>query len=152
MKKIINIFTYLLVIILIICICDIFYNKFIRKNKLPLLFNYYIFNVVSGSMEDELHVGDYILIKKSNKYVVGDIVTYKKDNYYITHRIVSINGNKVITKGDANNTNDKEINIKDIIGKYVYKCMFIGFLIEYKFFIIGLLLIFYIIYLLIKKE
>ena len=62
-----------------------------------------IYKVKTGSMEDGIHAGDYILVYKKNKYNIGDVVTYKKSNYYITHRIVKKNGNKIITKGDANN-------------------------------------------------
>ena len=37
-----------------------------------------IYEVKTGSMEDGIHVGDYILIIKKNNYKVGDVVTYKK--------------------------------------------------------------------------
>ena len=38
-----------------------------------------IYEVKTGSMEDGIHAGDYILIVKKNNYKVGDVVTYKKD-------------------------------------------------------------------------
>lgn len=92
-----------------------------------------IYKVKTGSMEDGIHVGDYILICKKKDYKLKEIVTYKKDNYYITHRIVKKNGNKFITKGDANNIEDEEIELKSIVGKVIYSGGILNFLIDYKY-------------------
>ena len=99
-----------------------------------------IYKVQTGSMEDGIHVGDYIFIIRQNDYKVDDVVTYKKDNYHVTHRIIKENGDKVITKGDANNTEDKEISKSDIIGKVIYKGGLLNFVINFKFAIVSLLL------------
>ena len=100
-----------------------------------------IYEVETGSMEQGIHAGDYVLICEKSKYVVGDIVTYRKDDYFITHRIIkSINGNKVITKGDANNVEDEEIDINSIEGKVIYHGGLLNFIIDYKFAIISLFL------------
>ena len=96
-------------------------------------------------METQIHKGDYIIVKNTNNYKKGDIVTYKENDYYITHRIVEINGNKVITKGDANNTNDEEIDKNDIVGKYIFKHKIINILINYKYIFIGVILVLFII-------
>ena len=104
-----------------------------------------IYKVKTGSMEDGIHAGDYILIHKKNTYKVGDVVTFKKDGYHVTHRIIKKNGNKVVTKGDANNIEDDEININSIIGKVIYTGGILNFLIDYKYFIAGFLLILYLI-------
>ena len=84
-------------------------------------FGFRIYKIGSGSMEPYLKVNDYIIVKEKKDYHVGNVVTYKKNNEYITHRIKSIDGDIVITQGDNNNTEDKPINKKDIIGKLVYK-------------------------------
>lgn len=100
-----------------------------------------IYEVETGSMEQGIHAGDYVLICEKSKYVVGDIVTYRKADYFITHRIIkSINGNKVITKGDANNVADEEIDINSIVGKVIYHGGLLNFIIDYKFAIISLFL------------
>ena len=104
-----------------------------------------IYKVKTGSMEDGIHTGDYILIVKKNTYKVGDIVTFKKGEYFVTHRIVKKNGNIIVTKGDANNIEDEEININSIVGEVVYAGGIINYLINYKFFIAGFLLILYLI-------
>ena len=92
-----------------------------------------IYKVETGSMEDNIHTGDYILILKKNNYQVGDIVTYIKDGYHVTHRIIKKNGNKVITKGDANNTADEEIKVSNIVGKVIYHGGLLNFVIDFKY-------------------
>ena len=100
-----------------------------------------IYEVETGSMENGIHIGDYVLICRKNEYVVGDIVTYRKNDYYITHRIIkSINGDKVITKGDANNVADDEIDKSAIVGKVILIGGLLNFLIEFKFGIASLFL------------
>ena len=100
-----------------------------------------IYEVETGSMEHGIHIGDYVLICRKKEYVVGDIVTYRKENYYITHRIIkSINGNKVITKGDANNVEDDEIDKSAIVGKVILIGGILNFIIDYKFGIVSLFL------------
>ena len=111
-----------------------------------------IYKVKTGSMEDGIHAGDYILIYKKSTYRVGDIVTFKKDGYHVTHRIIKKNGSKVVTKGDANNIEDEEININSIIGKVIYTGGILNFLINYKFYIAGFLLFLYLISWYIEKN
>ncbi len=138
LKKIKNIFLDLMIVALILLIII----EITNRNKPINIFDYYLFYVKSGSMENTLCVGDYIIIKKSNNYNVGDIVTYKKDNgMYITHRIVSINDDKVTTKGDANKVNDPEISREIIIGKLVFKSVFLNFIIKNKLIVILIIII-----------
>ena len=92
-----------------------------------------IYIVKTGSMEDGIHAGDYILIIKKNNYQVGDIVTFQKEGHHVTHRIIKKNGNKVITKGDANNTADEEIKVSNIVGKVIYHGGLLNFVIDFKY-------------------
>lgn len=103
-------------------------------------FGYRIFEVSSGSMKPALDVNDLIIIKREKEYEKGDIITYRSENVYITHRIVSVYDETVITKGDANNTEDEPVSKKDIVGKYIYKFRINGFIVylfsEFKFWIL----------------
>lgn len=99
-----------------------------------------IYKVMTHSMENKIHAGDYLLVIKNKEYKKGDIVTYKKENYYITHRIIKINKNSVITKGDANNINDAKINKSDIVGKVIFKHKIFNFIINNRI-ILGLSII-----------
>ena len=82
-------------------------------------------------MRDTLQVNDYIIVRKSNNYKVGDIVTYRLEDKTITHRIVEVNGSKIITKGDANFNIDKSISKKQIVGKVIFHGSLINFLVKY---------------------
>ena len=85
-----------------------------------------IYRVGSGSMEPNIHVNDLIIIKKSNNYKVNDVVTYKDGNDFVTHRIVSISKDQIVTKGDANNVEDKPIKEGSIVGKMIYRFKHVG--------------------------
>lgn len=103
-----------------------------------------IYKVLTGSMEDGIHTGDYIIVKHTKDLEVGDIVTYKRSNYYITHRIIELDKErgKLITKGDANNIeDDPAVDMSEVVGKCMYKSALIKFIITYKFVLIFLFLI-----------
>lgn len=91
--------------------------------ELPDINGYSLLEVVSGSMEPKISKGDMIVIDtKIKKYKEKDIVTFKDSNgSFVTHRILEINDDEVITKGDANNTIDDPINLDDIVGKYIFQ-------------------------------
>ena len=114
------------VILLIITLIILTFNIFSALDK-PF-FGYRIFEVGSGSMEPTLSIND-LIITKEGTYEKNDIVTYKKGNTYITHRIISINGDEIITKGDSNNTNDDPISKDDIVGKFVHLLRINGFVV-----------------------
>ena len=111
-----------------------------------------IYNVETGSMEDKIHAGDYILLWKHDSYKVGDVITYNVDHYFVTHRIITIDDDKIITKGDANNLEDKEIHENQIIGKMIYCGGILNFIIKFKFAIISFLIGLYLLSCYIDKE
>lgn len=104
-----------------------------------------IYKVMTGSMETGIHRGDYIFVTKTNNYKKRDIITYKNNNYYITHRIVRIEGDYIITKGDANNVEDEKISKDVIVGKFIYKSKILNYIFDYKIVIIISTILLYII-------
>lgn len=86
--------------------------------------------VLSGSMEPAVSVGDLLIISEGNNYQVGDIVVYQSGRIAVTHRIVSISGDEVITRGDANNAEDEPISLERIKGKVVMIIPFVGYLVK----------------------
>lgn len=82
-------------------------------------FGYTVFEVSTGSMAKTLNVYDVILVEITKDVQVGDIITFKQDNELITHRIMEMDENELITKGDANNTEDKAITKDAIVGKVI---------------------------------
>ena len=81
---------------------------------------YTIFQVVTGSMEPVIKIDDIVIVKITKDVKEDDIITYKADDNFITHRIIKINNDSIITKGDANNTEDTPISEDAIVGKVVY--------------------------------
>ncbi len=124
MKKILMAIGYIILVVLLLII--------ILINLLSALditvFGFRTYKIGSGSMEPALKVNNLIIIKEFKDYEIGDIVTFNYKGDKVTHRIVSINENEVITKGDANNTNDKPIKKEDIIGKVIYNFTVINYI------------------------
>ena len=140
LKLIVDILTSILIGIVTLYLIFALYNKFINKNGNFLIGKYYIFQIVTGSMENELFAGDYIVVEKCDDYKVGDIITYMENDYYITHRINEMDKNKIVTKGDANNSSDSPISKDKIVGKFLFKERILTFLTKYKVMVLAILL------------
>ncbi|MGG5314874.1 signal peptidase I [Enterococcus sp. AZ072] len=102
------------------------------------IFGYRFYQVLTDSMAPQpdspkggFYSGDIVLVKlvDSNQIKEGDIVTFQvgDSDRYLTHRMVGrldeLNGKKgdyIITKGDANNTNDPPIEADRIYGKVTF--------------------------------
>jgi len=105
----------------------------LKNNEVPNIFNRAILYVKTPSMEDTIMAGDLIFINvKDTDYNEEDIISFRrpdKPEIIITHRIESINGNLITTKGDNNLTSESwEINFSDafVIGTYVGKSRMLG--------------------------
>lgn len=124
LEKIFKIVTDILLFIIIIAIfftIYAYYQKDVLKRDYISYFGYTFFEVASGSMSDTINIKDLVIIKIGNDNLkVDDIVTYKNNEDFITHRIVSINDNTIITKGDANNDSDRPVDISNVLGKVVF--------------------------------
>lgn len=118
----------ILVFLVFICI-SVFIQTRVNPNKIPSIFGYKPFVVLSGSMEAEIFKGDLAVTREVDIDTLqeNDIVAFRDaDNHVVTHRIVDVvtenNEKKLITKGDNNNSNDsKAVEAKDIEGKYLFK-------------------------------
>ena len=111
-----------------------------------------IYNVLTGSMEDNIHAGDYILIIKKDEYKVGDIVTFEREGYFITHRIIKKDGSVITTKGDANNVEDENTNVSKIVGKVILIGGILNFVIRYKYALVGSILTLYLLTCIFSKD
>ena len=86
-----------------------------------------MFSVVSESMEPTLHVGDMVVIAKSD-YQVGDIVVYMRGSIPIIHRIIEKNNEGFIIKGDNNPVSDPGVvKQSQIVGKSVVVFPVLGY-------------------------
>ncbi|HBJ12350.1 MAG TPA: signal peptidase I [Clostridiales bacterium] len=118
------IFDIILFIILAIALI-IAYNHIqinIKGNTYTTMLGYSAFEVATGSMSNTIEIGDVILVKliePNETLSENEIVVFTQDTTLVTHRIIKINGDQIITKGDANNTQDDPISRGQIIGKVV---------------------------------
>ena len=106
----------------------------------PKIFkNFYPFGiktaiVLTGSMEPTLNIDDFVILRELKGRVnVNDIVSYKRpgEKNEVLHRVVSVNKNIVITKGDANNKEDDPIDVMQITDVYVRKVKYLGKIIAF---------------------
>lgn len=129
-----KIFSYIILlfslIIIIFSTTLLIQIKILNKNY-GSLFGYTVLEVKSGSMQQEIQIGDLVIVKilasleddginqiKEN-INIDDIITFSRENHLITHRVIEKDQDSLITKGDANNTEDKPIKYEDIVGKVV---------------------------------
>lgn len=94
----------------------------IKGNTYTTMLGYSDFEVATGSMSNTIEIGDVILVKliePNETLSENEIVVFTQDTTLVTHRIIKINGDQIITKGDANNTQDDPISRGQIIGKVV---------------------------------
>ena len=128
-KKIWNIFTTVIVIVVVLC------AVFLMGTR---LMGYKVFNVVSGSMAPTYNVGDLIYVKAvaPESVKVGDPITFvlNEDLAVATHRVIDINAAEehFYTKGDANDSADAApVHFKNLIGVPKFSIPKLGYVSDY---------------------
>ena len=96
------------------------------RDPLPMPFGIGAANVLSDSMEPAFSRGTLLIVKKEENLKEGDIVVYQSGKNLIVHRIVRLDGNQVVTQGDANNVPDEPFDRKMIKGVAVGKVAYAG--------------------------
>ena len=95
---------------------------------------YNLYLVRSESMRPAINMGDLIITGPMNGLINGEveagtIVTYEKSKELVTHRVQSVDGEALITKGDAVEDADPwPVTLSDVRGIYLFKIPFVGFL------------------------
>lgn len=110
--------TIVLFVILGICLY-MFISLNILSKKYVNFFSYTMFQIASNSMAPTITTEDLILVKITKDVDVNDVITFHEGKILVTHRVMSKTSNGFITKGDANNENDKHITSDQVIGKVV---------------------------------
>lgn len=101
---------------------------------LPLLIGWHSYIVLSGSMEPHYPVGSlvYIMPTPADNLVAGAVVAFEGvGGTTVTHRIVSVDLERelLITKGDANQTNDPvPVSFDNVLGKVMFCLPLAGYL------------------------
>jgi signal peptidase I len=90
---------------------------------------YGLYFVKSGSMEPTINVGDIVITGPADKIAAGDIITFENNESVVTHRVVTVEGDQVTTKGDANKAADtSKTGVSQIKGRYLFKIPAVGYL------------------------
>lgn len=119
LKMILRIIALSLVGIFLGCNIYLWNAQSLTGNALPMPFGVGAAIVLSGSMEPALCVDDLIFVKAQDSYKVGDVVVFQSGSMLVVHRILEIDADTVVTKGDANNAADEEMDISVIKGRVV---------------------------------
>lgn len=134
-------------VLLFFCIVVLSITSFVQINflgyKVPVFFGYSYVDVLSGSMEPTIHIGDLALCKTDKDYETGDAILFwdEKSDVLVLHRIQGIDETgSFITKGDANNINDLSVvPVEHIQGKLVSVYPEMGSLLSYFFSVPGVI-------------
>lgn len=120
----VNIVLCMLLIPVILINVTVIVSSYIHSDEIPSVFGIKPVAVLSGSMEDTFMTGDLIFVQKTDTASLkeNDVICYLQDGQAVTHRIVEVEQGEdgtvsYITKGDANNTEDRErVNPEQVQG------------------------------------
>jgi signal peptidase len=90
--------------------------------------------VRSESMKPAINMGDIVVTGPigglfSGEVEAGDIVTYQRAGELVTHRVLSIEDDTLVTKGDAVEDADPwPVTLSDVSGVYLFKIPYLGYL------------------------
>lgn len=122
-KNFLNIVIDIIIVILMVCVVFACIS-FIQVNFLNMeymnLFGYTVFKTETGSMKNTIGIGDFVIVKIGKDVEYNDIITFKEKNAFITHRIIEINDENIVTKGDNNTAKDEPISRENVVGKVVF--------------------------------
>jgi signal peptidase len=94
---------------------------------------YDMYMVRSGSMEPSVNTGDMVIMGPnggllSGTLKPGKIVTYEREGDLITHRIIAIQDDMLVTKGDSVEEPDPwMVAPEDVRGVYIFKVPAVGY-------------------------
>ena len=145
MKKIVT--NIVLGLIIIFGVCIVVLN----------IIGFKTYRVISDSMAPNIYKNAIAIVKTYDDNITleeNDIIAFNVNDKLVLHRIEEINGEEIITKGDANDSLDSPISIDSVIGVYVFSIPLIGILFAsiYPWIIIILSIFCYIIIKQIYKE
>lgn len=95
--------------------------------------DYNMYLVRSESMKPAIKMGDMVVIGPLDGPIRGEvkpgsIVTYHRGAELVTHRVLSVDGDTLMTKGDAVEDADPwPVSLSDIRGVYLFKIPSIGY-------------------------
>lgn len=124
----------LILVPILIMNLSILFQANTNEDKVPSIFGYKPFIVLSGSMETDIKVGDLIITKNVDPTTlgIGDVIAFRDPEGTITtHRIIEMvecyQDTCFITKGDNNSSQDQQlVELSDVEGIYVGRIPQVG--------------------------
>ena len=92
--------------------------------------DYSLYIVRSGSMAPAINTVDAVIVGPAvtGSIKPGDIITYAIGKTLITHRVLSVDGNTLITKGDANKAPDPSpVLLSQVQSRYLFRIPYVGY-------------------------
>jgi len=89
--------------------------------------------VRSESMKPAINMGDMVITGPpggllNGEVEAGTIVTYERGAELVTHRVLSVDGVTLVTKGDAVEDSDPwPVTLSDVKGVYLFKIPYVGY-------------------------
>jgi len=121
-----KIFVWIVTIILAVVLAGVAFLYFSPGHDMRL--------VRSESMKPAINMGDLVVTGPlgglfSGEVEAGDIVTYQRGEELVTHRVLSVEGDTLVTKGDAVEDPDPwAVTLSDVRGVYLFKVPYMGYL------------------------
>jgi signal peptidase I len=79
-------------------------------------------HVNGGSMQPFIQRGDWVVIepvKAPEMLKKGEIILFSRGNEFVIHRIIKLEDEKIITRGDWTRIKDPPISHNDVVGKVI---------------------------------
>lgn len=83
--------------------------------------------VVTQSMAPSIPAGSLVYVVETGEYTVGDVVTFRHDGKLVTHRVVEVESDRYVTRGDANDGRDAPVSHDRIVGEVVFSVPLYGY-------------------------
>lgn len=85
-------------------------------------------------MAPTINMGDMVVVGPldnpfGKRVEAGNVVTYERDSELITHRLLSVDGESLVTKGDAVEDPDPwRVTLSNVRGVYLFRIPYVGYL------------------------
>lgn len=96
------------------------------------LFGVGLYQIVSGSMEPEINVGDVVVAKNCtiDSLSVGDNVVFIYGDKLVTHKVQQVGDGFIVTKGVANTATER-VAASDIVARQLFVLPKLGYVLDF---------------------
>ncbi len=140
--RFLSVFGNIVIVILLLMMATL--SFFLIQSRItggaPQVAGYQMYIVLSDSMSPEFDTGSLAFVREvePEQIVIGDIITYStrtETNSLTSHRVVEVvsnDGLRFITRGDANNVNDPNpVLSENVVGRVTGSVPYVGYLLNF---------------------